>query len=275
MAQFLNHTNIKKELLNLFKTAEELIFLVSPFIKLNDEMKYALSRKKNDINFEIVVLFGKNEFDLSKSLSKDDMEFFKQFKNVEIFYNPDLHAKFYANESKSIITSLNLHQYSVQNNIEIGVLIERKFIDLTRERKLDTEAFDYIEKVIKNSKIVYEHRTNQERYFFGLFKGEISKEVGYDATKVIYKDSKPGNFGQLKSGFCIRTGKSIPFNIKVPFSKEAYESWVKWRNNNYKEKYCHYSGENSNGQTNFLNPVLEKYSKEAHNLQKKLHGSER
>jgi len=49
MAQFLNHHNIKKEF----------IFLVSPFIKLNDEMKYALSRKKNDVNFEIVVLFGK------------------------------------------------------------------------------------------------------------------------------------------------------------------------------------------------------------------------
>lgn len=46
MARFLHHSNIKKELLDLFRTAEEMIFLVSPFIKLNEEMRRALSRKK-------------------------------------------------------------------------------------------------------------------------------------------------------------------------------------------------------------------------------------
>lgn len=80
MPQFLHHENIKKELLNLFKEAEEILFLVSPFIQLSEEMKRSLSRKKNDVAFEIVVLFGKNEHNLSKSLSREDMEFLSNFK---------------------------------------------------------------------------------------------------------------------------------------------------------------------------------------------------
>ena len=81
MPQFLHHENIKKELLHLFKEAEEILFLVSPYIQLSEEMKRSLSRKKNDVAFEIVVLFGKNEHNLSKSLSREDMDFFKQFQN--------------------------------------------------------------------------------------------------------------------------------------------------------------------------------------------------
>lgn len=271
MPNFLDHTNIKKELLNLFKEAEEVLFLVSPYIQLSEEMKRALSRKKNDIDFQIVVLFGKNEHNLSKSLSRDDMEFFKQFQNVQIFYNADLHAKYYGNETKSIVTSLNLHQFSVKNNIEIGIMLERKLLSFNGDKQLDSQIFDYINEVVENSELVYDHSTNQKSSFFGLFKGKKKRHVEYDATDIVYQNQEPKNTVK-RTGFCIRTGVQIPFNIKAPFSKPAFESWSKWKNKDFKEKFCHFSGEVSNGETNFSRPVLAKNYAAAMRLQKELHG---
>ena len=266
MAQFLDQYTLKKELLQLFEDADKFIILISPFIKLADEMKRALLKKAKDKKFSIVIIFGKNEFDLSKSLSRDDMEFFKQFQNVEIFYNQHLHAKYYANDHASIITSLNLHQYSFKNNIEIGVKFEHQLFNLGKDSKLDTEMYEYMNRVKEQSELVYEKTTNEESFFFGLIKGETKQEVHYDATRAVYGNQSysPNNQSsakekQPKSGFCIRTGKSIPFNLEKPFSYEAYISWSQYGNEEYKENFCHYSGEKSDGTICFKKPVLRKY----------------
>lgn len=59
-------------------------------------------------------------------------------------------------------------------------------------------------------------------------------------------------------GYCIRTGVSIPFNPERPFSDEGYKSWSRYFNHYYKEKFCHFSGEPSNGETTFANPIMQK-----------------
>lgn len=59
-------------------------------------------------------------------------------------------------------------------------------------------------------------------------------------------------------GYCIRTGVEIPFDVKKPFSYKAFENWNKFRNEDYSEKYCHFSGEPSNGETSFSKPILRK-----------------
>src|SRR5690606_33280352 len=43
-----------------------------------------------------------------------------------------------------------------------------------------------------------------------------------------------------KYGYCIRTGKEIPFNTKQPMIDEAYKSWAKFENKDYPEKFCHF-----------------------------------
>ena len=37
------------------------------------------------------------------------------------------------------------------------------------------------------------------------------------------------------------------FNPEKPMSYDAYKSWSKFSDGDYQEKYCHYSGEKSNG----------------------------
>ena len=60
------------------------------------------------------------------------------------------------------------------------------------------------------------------------------------------------------TGYCIRTGSEIPFNIEKPLSYEAFKSWNKYSDTEYEEKYCHFSGESSQGETSVSKPILKK-----------------
>lgn len=63
-----------------------------------------------------------------------------------------------------------------------------------------------------------------------------------------------------KVGYCIRTGVEIPFNPQQPLSVEAWKEWNEYRNDNYPEKYCHKTGNQSYGKTSMANPILKNYS---------------
>ena len=46
--------------------------------------------------------------------------------NIEIAHRKNLHAKFYANEDGSIMTSMNLYAYSQDVNIETGYHVDNR-----------------------------------------------------------------------------------------------------------------------------------------------------
>jgi hypothetical protein len=56
----------------------------------------------------------------------------------------------------------------------------------------------------------------------------------------------------------IRTGIEIPFNIEKPLSYDAYKKWSEFGDPDYPEKFCHFSGEKSNGETSVSRPILKK-----------------
>lgn len=278
MAKFLNPDKLIKEIEDLFEEAEELIFIVSPFIKLDRELKQILQAKKDDSNFQVVLLYGKNETNHNQSLGSDDLAFFKEFKNVDIFYHPDLHAKYYANELKSIVTSLNLHAYSIANNIEVGVLFERRGrFSGNGDNKEDDKSFNFFMEVCENSKCIFSKHSEQKRSFFGLIKGDVQTVVEVDETfkthSIKLNDTKQHTFQSKnkQTGFCIRLGVEIPFDINRPLSKKGYDSWSLHMNYDYAEPFCHYSGEKSYGKTSFSKPVLYAHYKKATELQLKIH----
>ena len=249
MGKFLNPKDLKANLYRIFKEAEEEIIIISPFIQLSDETRTLLRPKQKIKDFQITILYGKNEQDPSKSLNPIDYRFFSEFKNHEILYNANLHAKYYANEREAIITSLNLHQFSLQNNIEVGTLLKESwgpignFITGNTE---DVDAFNYFNKVLEQSEAVHVAEVDS--------RGRSSSVIS-DNAKHYFK-------GNPSLGYCIRSGEKILFNLKKPFSDRAYLEWIKYKNETYKENYCHFSGEKSNGQTSFAKPVLAKYWKE-------------
>ena len=253
MAHFLDPLELKNQLYALFDEAENFIFIVSPYIKLPSELKHVLDRKLGNNQFHLTLIYGKNEDDPSKSLSEEDFVYLKKFKNLDIRYYPDLHAKYYANESSSIVTSLNLHDFSIKNNIEVGVLFQRTRFGVKKDNAQDSKAFSFFEELQEKSYSVFEQGIVEKKVFFGLFKKQIGHKVFIDNSEDFFDDIKP------KMGYCIRTGENIKFNLEMPFTEQAFNTWIKYRNFNFPEKFCHYSGEKSDGETSFAKPVLRKY----------------
>ena len=87
----------------------------------------------------------------------DDIKELKKLPNVTIRYNQMLHAKYYANESHSIISSMNLYSHS-ENNHECGVLLSQ--ID---SQKMDDDAFKYFTRIVEQSKIIFQNKTIYKR----------------------------------------------------------------------------------------------------------------
>src|SRR5688572_30399074 len=249
MAKFLTGNELNSELENIFETADEVLILISPYIKLHNRYASALRTKLDDDKFQIIIVFGKNEHDISKSLKQEDFLFFKQFPNIQICYEKRLHAKYYANERAAILTSMNLYSYSQDNNIEAGVMTKVKMFG---PDTLDDHAYKYFNRVIEQSELLFHKIPQYDSAMMGLtkkYKGskvEVDKLSDFFANKSKYESVIRSNPIQVSSmGYCIRTSKQIPFNPKRPLSDESYRSWSQFSNEEFPEKYCHFSGEPS------------------------------
>jgi len=262
MAEFVEGSLLNLRLEELIKEAESHIILISPFIKLHPQIRDLLKSKKEDPNILVTIVFGKNEDDITESLHKADFEFFKEFANIEIRYNPRLHAKYYANENKAILSSMNLHAYSQNNNIEFGVVVDKQGVLALKGRLLndvlDADAFNFFDDVIESSevKFIREPRPKLKDKLIKLRKGAYThSETTIDELSKLFKVSV-----KIKNGYCIRTGIEIPFDIKMPMSSNGYNQWVDdGRNKLQPELYCHFSGEKSEGANSLAFPVLKKY----------------
>lgn len=86
MAKFITGNKLNSELEDIFEKAEEILILISPYIKLHERYISTLMSKKENHSLEITLVFGKNEEDISKSMRQEDFDFFKDFPNIEIRY---------------------------------------------------------------------------------------------------------------------------------------------------------------------------------------------
>lgn len=230
MAKFINTRKAVSVIEDLIKDAGERLILVSPYLKLSKDFKELLTYR-NSKDKITTVIFGKQE------LSPDELKFLQSLQFVILRYNQDLHAKCYVNDDKMVITSLNLYEFSMANNKEMGVLIDKND---PADSQLFEEAFKEID-FIKD--------TSQK------FELVPPKEV----AKTFKTNEKINNL----KGFCIRTGVEIPFNIEKPLSYESFKKWNEYADPNFQEKYCHFSGEKSNGETSVSKPILNKNWKKA------------
>lgn len=299
MTQFYTGEALADKLYDIIWNAKKELLILSPFIHLDDYCKEVFKNYKHDPELEVVLVFGKNEREAGKSLNKNDLDFFKEFKNITIIYCKNLHAKFYSNEKEGLLTSLNLLDKCMVNNIEYGIHFTNSLNPID---KIYSEAVGYTNEVILSSPCVYVKRPNFKKEFLGLKKTYLTSDVLWDVTDELYqnrkfpeklyadfkgeinitKELKPNreefhntvnevkkeykkpreynnsNSYQQEFGYCIRTGERIPFDVTHPFSLDAYRSWASFKNWNYRENYCHKTGEQSNGRTSMAEPILNK-----------------
>lgn len=111
MIKFLTTQGLNYYLEELLKNAKTKIILISPFFKLQIRIKEILLEKKCQ---GVEIIFVCRVKDLQEPLD----EF-----STQIYDAPTLHAKCYINENEAILTSLNLYEFSQQNNEEMGVYV--------------------------------------------------------------------------------------------------------------------------------------------------------
>jgi hypothetical protein len=252
--RFLHGSELNSEIEKIFSSAEKEIIIISPYIKLHHRIKSILELKKESPKIKIVVVYGKNENDKGQSMDNDQVSFLTDFPNIEIRHEKNLHAKFYANENQCILTSMNLFDYSQNNNIEAGMLFEKNSMlgnvvnnIINDVNKPEYEMIKYFDRVVVQAHLLYQTEPNFERVL--LINRYVDFKINVD---------KIGVPDQQKKGYCIRTGVEIPFNPKMPFCEKSFKSWSKYGDENYPEKFCHYSGESSSGETTFSHPILKK-----------------
>ncbi len=185
MAKFLTSNELNAQLEKLFDDAEKQLILISPYIKLHDRYISTLKTKINNPKIEITIVFGKNEADLSRSMKQEDFNFFKEFPNIEIRYEKRLHAKYYTNESSAILTSMNLYNFSQDNNIEAGVLTNVTMLgdiltSVTGEENFERTAMAYFTRVIEQSELLFKKIPEYESINLGLTKRYKSSKTEVD-----------------------------------------------------------------------------------------------
>ncbi len=264
MSEFVSDNKISVTITEIIREAKDYVWLISPYIKLHHTLQSALNDLKEKPFIQLIVVFGKNEEDFTKSFSSDEIEFFKSLPNIQIYYEPRLHAKYYANEKKGLITSMNLYAFSQNENKEVGIVIDNSAFRNSNK---------YFEGLLRDATLVYDNEPEVEvgsffsgdKYIKSVVKCDklldVKRETNSQYTKQVSNaySKKQVDSTKQEFGYCIRTGVRIELNYKKPFSDEAYKSWLKFKNEEYKEKYCHFSGEESLGETSFKKPVLKKY----------------
>lgn len=236
MAEFLDTQGVSYFLKRLINNSNDKLYLISPYLQLNNQLKISLA-DRHKFQIDIILIYGK-----VSDINPDDSSWLQSMPGIKLLFHKDLHAKCYFNENEAIITSMNLYMFSQQNNVEMGMYISKE---------KDEELYNEVAKEVDRIKRGSEHRT------ISVEKVEPSDNKEKRTKKLNYK--KKESIGEEKDfGYCIRTGVEIPFNVEKPMSYEAYKSWNNYGDPNYPEKFCHFSGEPSNGETSINKPILKK-----------------
>jgi len=268
MSTFLTGKALEKEIDKIIWDAEEVLLIVSPYIKLDTHFKDLFEKHSHNDFLKIILVFGKNGKKVSKSLSKQDFEFFKQFPDISIIHAPQLHGKYYGNEMKGIITSVNLYDYSfTHQNIEFGVFNEQSIMDSFKLGKsnVDNDAFNKCMEVAEKSQVVFIRRPlykmdkglfkssksymkseiliDETEYYYGLFKKERTTKKLNDFPDELDVDSKdykrPERESKKKPNKVKSVSKSIKkkndmgycirTGVEIPFNPEQPLSKEAWK----------------------------------------------
>jgi phosphatidylserine/phosphatidylglycerophosphate/cardiolipin synthase-like enzyme len=224
MAEFLDTQGVSYYLKKLINNSNDKLYLISPYLQLNNQLKLSLE-DRHKFSIDIIIIYGK-----VTDINPDDSAWLQSMPGIKLMFHKDLHAKCYFNEKEAIITSMNLYMFSQQNNVEMGIYISKE---------KDEDIYKQVAKEVDRIKRGSEHRT------ISVQKVETKKHTN------------------SQTGYCIRTGVEIPFNVEKPMSYEAYKVWSQFGDRDYSEKFCHFSGEPSNGETSVSKPILKKNWKKA------------
>lgn len=139
MVEFLTTAGVNYHLEELIKQSRERLVLISPYLRLSTRIRDLLE-DKNRMKIDIRVVYGKSE------LRPDENNWLESMTSIRTSYCANLHAKCYMSERAALITSMNLYEFSQQNNHEMGVLVDR-----TQAEDLYRRIYDEAQHILRLS----------------------------------------------------------------------------------------------------------------------------
>ena len=212
MAKFLTRRRIVGRLEEIINEADRELFLVSPYIKPDEGIRNLLKNKKRST--DILVIYGK------KKLRPEQEEFFEKL-GVKLRFLENLHAKVYLNENEALVTSMNLYDYSLENNDEMGILVSK-----ADEPRLYTDVYDQV-----------------KGWSTTAVESTSARSCGPSSrAKAPRRKNRPTPVKKPSVGYCIRCKAGLAANPEKPYCPSCFKSWNQYKNESYEEKYCHVCG---------------------------------
>jgi phosphatidylserine/phosphatidylglycerophosphate/cardiolipin synthase-like enzyme len=225
MAKFLTTNGINYLVEEVIKGAKERVVLVSPYLRLNPRIKELLSDGYRP-DVDIRMIYGKKE------LEAPERQWLSGVPHIRTSFCQNLHAKCYLNESICVITSLNLHLYSQQNNNEMGIMIKR-----TTDHQLYSDVSAEVERLLRISEPTHADRENlvlqsaritnvaeEPAEYAKLPTGKLAAKLGIQATRLYDKLIGVG-YLEMHEGKKRLTAKGKDAGGEFRFNKGPYFLW--------------------------------------------------
>jgi phosphatidylserine/phosphatidylglycerophosphate/cardiolipin synthase-like enzyme len=220
---FLENQNCAEEIHRVIENANSELTIITPYIDLGPRMKgsFNVARGKGVI-IKLITRWKK------KLAAKDEEElaFFSEL-GAKIMFVERLHSKLFLNENSGVLSSMNMLDGSAHHSQEIGIF--------TNDTGMVTSYKGYAERLERSA-----------------------MPSQYAPAKSTAKNAPSQKKKAKETAYCIRTGELIKFNIKMPYNKKSFTSWNRFKNPEFNEQFCHFSGEKSNGETSYSRPILKK-----------------
>ncbi len=146
-----------------------------------------------------MVVFGDSE--KGSGINKEDVNFLKDFASVKICFEKNLHAIFYASENGCLITSLNLHDYLKNTNIETGIYAEAKGAlskiatnlaqQITDNTDFGETATNFYAAIIAHSEVLYKKTAAFDNGILGFNKKYTGSTVEKDKLQAFFDAATP------------------------------------------------------------------------------------
>ena len=214
MVEFLTTTSISAELEKLIKSAREEITLISPYLKVNPRLQ-GFIRDADMRRVRLTVIYGKRD------MQDTEREWINGLATPpETWFVPNLHAKCYLNENAAIITSMNLYEFSQQNNDEMGIYVSGTQ-DPSLYKEIKEEALRLRRTATPGQDTPTETRS--------------SAAPNQPTAAIPDKQDSP-------LGHCIRCQAPLALDPEKPYCAQHFRVWARYGDENYEEKFCHRCG---------------------------------
>ncbi len=102
----------------IIREAKQRLVIVTFSIQINETiLKYLKDANLNKVKISIIHGGEVGKYRLERLLG--------DLRNISVYWHPKLHAKFYFNEKRMVVTSMNLTDLPQHDNIELGILLTR------------------------------------------------------------------------------------------------------------------------------------------------------